>query len=108
VFINPCSPPCLLIGCILSYRIFQQQFCHAGKPVIVRDIQPQFFWDPDTLKRATKDTKGTWGRDRDGRKIQIKDAKPLKVMLFLLCRLYMQKCHLAWLVSSTTQASTAG
>jgi hypothetical protein len=91
VFINPCSPPCLLIGCILSYRIFQQQFCHAGKPVIVRDIQPQFFWDPDTLKRATKDTKWTWGRDRDGRKIQIKDAKPLKVMLFLLCRLYMQQ-----------------
>ncbi|KAL0035362.1 hypothetical protein WJX77_003055 [Trebouxia sp. C0004] len=68
----PCNSACWII--------FQQQFCHAGKPVIVRDIQPQCFWDPDTLKRATKDTKGTWAKDKEGRKIQIKDAKPLKVI----------------------------
>ena len=59
--------------------MFQQQFCHAGKPVIVRGIQPQFFWDPDTLKRATKDTKGTWARNQHGKKFQTRDAKPLKV-----------------------------
>lgn len=60
-------------------RIFQQQFCHAGKPVIVRGIQPYFFWDPDTLKRATIDTKGLFGRDKQGNKIKIRDPRPLKV-----------------------------
>lgn len=64
-------------------RVFQQQFCQAGKPVLVSHIQNKFFWDPDTLQRATLDLKGMYGKraDKGARKVKSKDARPLTVSL---------------------------
>ena len=62
-------------------RIFQQQFCQLGKPVIVRGIKPGFLWDPNTLQRATINLKGMFGKraDKSAAKVKQKMATPLTV-----------------------------
>lgn len=69
----------LLTGC----RIFQQQFCQLGKPVIVRGVKPGFLWDPDTLQRATINLKGMYGKrvDKSAAKVKQKMPTPLTVSL---------------------------
>ena len=64
-------------------RIFQQQFCQAGKPVVVRGVKPGFLWDPDTLQRATINLKGMYGhrKDKSAAKVQQKMPTPLTVSL---------------------------
>lgn len=64
-------------------RIFQQQFCQLGKPVIVRGIKPGFLWDPHTLQRATVNLKGMYGKraDKSAAKVKQKMATPLTVSL---------------------------
>lgn len=61
--------------------MFQQQFCQAGKPVLVRNIHNRFFWDPDILERATKDLKGMFGTRirKDAPRVKAKDPRPLTV-----------------------------
>lgn len=65
-------------------RIFQQQFCQLGKPVVVRGVKPGFLWDPDTLQRATINLKGMYGqrKDKSAAKVQQKMPTPLTVRLF--------------------------
>ena len=75
---------CSLQSCHLTYggcRIFQQQFCQLGKPVVVRGIKPGFLWDPDTLQRATVNLKGMYGKrlDKSAARVKQKTAKPLTV-----------------------------
>lgn len=78
------SDLCSLQTCHLTYggcRIFQQQFCQLGKPVVVRGIKPGFLWDPDTLQRATVNLKGMYGKrlDKSAARVKQKMAKPLTV-----------------------------
>ncbi|KAA6427483.1 MAG: hypothetical protein FRX49_02146 [Trebouxia sp. A1-2] len=63
-------------------RIFQQQFCQVGKPVLVRGIRPGFLWDPDTLQRATLDLKGMYGARpvKSARRKQKAAPRPLTVV----------------------------
>ncbi|KAL0045073.1 hypothetical protein WJX82_007369 [Trebouxia sp. C0006] len=63
-------------------RIFQQQFCQVGKPVLVRGIRPGFLWDPDTLQRATLDLKGMYGARpvKSARRKQTAPPRPLTVV----------------------------
>ncbi|KAL3151375.1 hypothetical protein ABBQ38_013204 [Trebouxia sp. C0009 RCD-2024] len=65
-----------------STRMFQQQFCQAGKPVVVRGVKPGFLWDPDTLQRATINLKGMYGhrKDKTAAKVQQKMPTPLTVV----------------------------
>ncbi|KAL3160540.1 hypothetical protein ABBQ32_010839 [Trebouxia sp. C0010 RCD-2024] len=65
-----------------STRMFQQQFCQAGKPVVVRGVKPGFLWDPDTLQRATINLKGMYGhrKDKSAAKVQQKMPTPLTVV----------------------------
>jgi len=72
--------------CCIPYRVFQQQFCQIGKPVVVRGIRPGFLWDPDTLQRATIDLKGTYGvrRNKSDRKVQKQAPRPLTVSCHVL------------------------
>lgn len=67
---------------IENSRVFQQQFCQIGKPVVVRGIQPGFFWDPDTLQRATLSLKGMYGKraNKSAPKRMIKSPTPLTVV----------------------------
>ena len=68
---------------MIDCRIFQQQFCQIGKPVLVRGIQPGFLWDPETLQRATVDLKGMFGvrTDKSAPKQMVKAPIPLTVSL---------------------------
>ena len=72
-----------------SCRIFQQQFCQVGKPVLVRGIRPGFLWDPDTLQRATLDLKGMYGARpvKSARRKQTAPPRPLTVSLTSCCLL---------------------
>lgn len=77
---------CIACHCSLplcSGRIFQQQFCQVGKPVLVRGIRPGFLWDPDTLQRATLDLKGMYGARpvKSARRKQTAPPRPLTVSL---------------------------
>ena len=66
---------------VVFHRIFQQQFCQIGKPVLVRGIRPGFLWDPDTMQRATVDLKGMYGNrpDKSAPRVQAKAPRPLTV-----------------------------
>lgn len=74
---------------LCSCRIFQQQFCQVGKPVLVRGIKPGFLWDPDTLQRATLDLKGMYGARpvKSACRKQKAPPRPLTVSLTSCCLL---------------------
>ena len=82
------------VVCSLTCRVFQQQFCQIGKPVVVRGIQPGFFWDPDTLQRATLSLKGMYGKraNKSAPKRMIKAPTPLTVSFALLPALQSSCC----------------
>lgn len=81
----------------MQCRIFQEQFCQAGKPVLVQNIQNKFFWNPDTLQRATQDLKGMFGkRNHNGApKIKCKEIRPLTVSLLLLTQMVLPDLHMS-------------